>query len=212
MSQPIHTIKLSKTATRIGLHSRQQGAVLVISLIILLIMTMLGVTAMRSTIMEEKMAGNMRDRSMALQASEAAIRAAETLIEGLATTSAFTDTVESDGLFEGRGDQTNYNSPLPNTDGSVKGYTDAAFWANGYAKTLEAYSSGTVGGVSTQPRYFIEYLGDTESGGSSSLNQGQGAGSLKSSSDISMFRITSRGTGGSDNAHVIIRSHYGKKL
>ena len=41
--------------------SRQRGAVLVVALLMLLIMTVLGVTAMQMSRMEERMAGNSRD-------------------------------------------------------------------------------------------------------------------------------------------------------
>jgi type IV pilus assembly protein PilX len=56
---------------------RQQGIVLVTGLIILLVMTVIGVTAMQSTSLDERMAGNMRSRNVAFQAAEAALREAE---------------------------------------------------------------------------------------------------------------------------------------
>ena len=52
---------------------RQRGAVLIVALLFLVILTMLGVTAMSSTTMEERMAGNTRDMSVALNAAEAAL-------------------------------------------------------------------------------------------------------------------------------------------
>jgi type IV pilus assembly protein PilX len=55
----------------------QSGAVLAISLIILLLLTLIGVTAMQSTGLEEKMAGNLRDRNLAFQAAETALREGE---------------------------------------------------------------------------------------------------------------------------------------
>lgn len=56
---------------------RQQGASLLISLIFLVMMAMLGVTLANVTNLEERMAGNTRDRDLALQAAEAALRDAE---------------------------------------------------------------------------------------------------------------------------------------
>ena len=58
-------------------HDRQKGVVLVIGLVFLLIMTIIGVSAIRSTTLDEKIAGNARDRSLAFQAAEAALRDAE---------------------------------------------------------------------------------------------------------------------------------------
>ncbi len=55
----------------------QSGAVLIISLIMLLLLTLIGVTASQVTTLEEKMAGNMRDKNLAFQAAESALREAE---------------------------------------------------------------------------------------------------------------------------------------
>jgi type IV pilus assembly protein PilX len=54
--------------------SRQQGAVLIVALLFLVILTILGLTAMQGTTMEERMSGNSRDINVALQAAEAALR------------------------------------------------------------------------------------------------------------------------------------------
>jgi len=56
---------------------RQRGSVLGIALIFLLLMTILGVSAMQGTTMQERMAGNQRDRDLAFQAAEAALRFGE---------------------------------------------------------------------------------------------------------------------------------------
>jgi type IV pilus assembly protein PilX len=56
---------------------RERGASLLVSLIFLVIMAMLGITVANVTNLEERMAGNTRDRDLALQAAEAALRDAE---------------------------------------------------------------------------------------------------------------------------------------
>jgi len=56
---------------------RQDGAILVVSLLLLLVMTLLGLTAMQVTRMEERMAGNARDMDLAFQSAEAGLRDAE---------------------------------------------------------------------------------------------------------------------------------------
>lgn len=56
---------------------RERGSALAIALIFLLLMTLLGVSAMRSSNMQERMAGNLRDRNMAFQAAEGALRGGE---------------------------------------------------------------------------------------------------------------------------------------
>ncbi len=59
---------------------RQRGVVLVVGLLLLLVMTVLGVTTIKSTILEEKMAGNFRDHDLAFQAAESALRDGEHLV------------------------------------------------------------------------------------------------------------------------------------
>lgn len=56
---------------------RQRGAALIIGLIMLLILTLLGVTAISNVTLQEKMAGSLIDRSRAFQAAEIALRRAE---------------------------------------------------------------------------------------------------------------------------------------
>lgn len=54
--------------------SEQRGVVLVVVLIMLVLVTLVVVSSVRSTTMDEKMAGNSRDRDKALQAAEAVVR------------------------------------------------------------------------------------------------------------------------------------------
>lgn len=53
---------------------QQQGAVLIVALVMLLLITMASIAAIRSSTLDERMAGNARDRDKALQAAEAAVR------------------------------------------------------------------------------------------------------------------------------------------
>jgi len=55
----------------------QNGSSLIVALVLLVILTMLGLTSMQIAGIEERMAGNTRDRSLAFQAAEAALRDAE---------------------------------------------------------------------------------------------------------------------------------------
>ena len=51
----------------------QRGATLVVLLITLLVMTLVGVSLLRSTTVDERMAGNYRDRDRAFQGAEQAL-------------------------------------------------------------------------------------------------------------------------------------------
>src|SRR5215210_6741499 len=61
-------------AHRFAARPRQSGAVLIVSLLFLVILTILGITAMTGTTLEHRMAGNTRDYAIAMQAAEAALR------------------------------------------------------------------------------------------------------------------------------------------
>jgi type IV pilus assembly protein PilX len=52
----------------------QHGAVLVVALIMLMLLSLVALSAVRSSTMDEKMVGNTRDRNKAFQAAEAAVR------------------------------------------------------------------------------------------------------------------------------------------
>jgi len=62
----------------------QNGAALFVSLIMLLLITLLAVSSMQSSIVQEKMTANQYDSQIAFQAAEAALRRGELLRQGQA--------------------------------------------------------------------------------------------------------------------------------
>jgi type IV pilus assembly protein PilX len=60
---------------------KQNGFVLVVSLIFLLVMTVLAVTSIHRSILDEKVTGNLRSQSNALQAAEIALRHCQKSLE-----------------------------------------------------------------------------------------------------------------------------------
>lgn len=59
------------------LQLKQQGSVLMISMVILLILTLLGLSGMNATILQERMASNVQEKNTAFQAAEAGLRDGE---------------------------------------------------------------------------------------------------------------------------------------
>jgi len=59
--------------------ARQRGISLLIVLILLLITTVLGLAVLRGTLLEERMAANLYDRSLSFQAVESALRQGEAI-------------------------------------------------------------------------------------------------------------------------------------
>ena len=166
----------------------ERGAVLVVSLIMLLIVTLIAVSSMQGTIMEEKMAGNTRDRNLAFQTAESSLREAETYVEGLASMGTFAG---SGGLY-GLTDSEPY-------------YTDAATWND----TLYHVVGSAPYGSYEAPRYFVKHY-TTVKGTEGALNM-SGYGDNKGTGDITIFNMTARSTGAStDSAEVILRSYYGR--
>lgn len=60
----------------------QQGIALIVVLVLLVVTAILGVAIMRSSAMQERMAANLRDRSVAFQAAEGALRFAQDQVLG----------------------------------------------------------------------------------------------------------------------------------
>lgn len=69
--------------TRVSIARRQQGVSLVIVLVLLVATSLLGIAVLRSSAMQERMSANMRDRGIAFQAAEAALRFAQDEILGV---------------------------------------------------------------------------------------------------------------------------------
>lgn len=172
---------------------RQSGAVLVVSLLFLLILTMIGVASMQTTTMEEKMAGNMRDRGVALQAAESGIRDGEAFIESVASTAAFNSS--NGGLY---GEFETPPEPFA-----------AATWAS----DTTSRAGTLLQGISAAPRFFIRYTGMATVDSSSLKVKGYGQGSP---GDVATFEITSRGTGitGGTTAatEAMVRTFYGRRF
>jgi type IV pilus assembly protein PilX len=59
---------------------RQRGVALVVSLLLLVIVALVGLAAVRGTLMQQKMAANSFDREQAFQAAESALRVANSLL------------------------------------------------------------------------------------------------------------------------------------
>jgi type IV pilus assembly protein PilX len=69
-----------RTYTRFsrGTKRRQQGVALIMALVILMILTILGVTAMSTSVLGEKMSGNIQESTKSFEAAESGIKQALT--------------------------------------------------------------------------------------------------------------------------------------
>jgi type IV pilus assembly protein PilX len=171
---------------------KQHGAVLLVSLVILLVLTIIGVSAMRNTVLEEKMVSNMRDKSLSFEAAEATLRAAEKYIkDNVVSTNAF-DTDGSDGLYD---------------KSNMKLWKTLNWDAN---DSIENSSFDSTYHVANPPRFIIQHIASitSSSNGLNLGNYGQNTGAGTNE----IFLITARATGGSGSAPVILQTTYGKLL
>jgi type IV pilus assembly protein PilX len=155
-----------------GKLSRQSGAVLIISLIMLLLLTIIASVGLQNSGLEEKMAGNLRDRNLAFQAAEAGLRDAEFDISNLNfNNTKHSNTPRINGLSSFVADCGASTSSNANDDGlcynGAAGYTTAPIEStvNMYpsvntGKPSVGYGSFTnapaLPNLSAQPRYIIE--------------------------------------------------------
>jgi type IV pilus assembly protein PilX len=168
---------------------RQRGSALIISLLILIVMTLIGLTGISSSSLEEKMAGNTRDQALAFQAAEAALRAGEDY---------FNNTIVSvNTAFNG---ETAWLYP----QNSVPDLLSDDTW-----DTAESYA-GDIAGVQDQPKYIIELLGRVTDP-SSNITIENYAGS-NGAGDIIAARVTARAVGGTGNTVAILQSNFSKRL
>jgi len=96
----------------LGGNHGQRGFALVVGLVLLVVMSLLAVTGVRSTILQERMAGNMHDRNLAFQAAEAALRHGEMNVDALAVVSPRTEAYDPEAwvaYFKDNG----YGNSLP---------------------------------------------------------------------------------------------------
>ena len=189
---------------RILIPTRQRGMVLVLALVFLLLLTLLGITALNTTSLEEKMAGNVKDRNLAFQAAESALTLAESWINAQIGKPVFPNT--SIGLY------------LPDT--GISGDPDSVdnwnenIWTGSnvvaYPNTPGQTGSGTLGKISAQPKYIIEDMGEIEESSGSLTFATDYKGSKKGSTTV--LRITASGTGGTSAAVVMVQSTYARSF
>jgi len=177
---------------------KQQGAVLITTIVLMIIFTLLGVAAMRTNLTDISIQGGIKNRSNAFQCAEAAIRAGEIWLdqldgEALEVTSAPSQSANQVWKVNLPGMQ---NPELQ----------DDSFWLDN-AKTW-SYGGGLVDatrpkvGCQNDSRYFIEKLGVISDDGDgidiAGLSKGRNA----------MYRITAYSTGIDGNAAVVLQTTY----
>lgn len=172
----------------------QGGVVLVISLLFLLVMTIIGVTAMSGASLQEKMAGNMRDKNLSFESAEAALRDAEISELSIDSLQPFNNTNGRYVLASNTGQQRFEVSNWRATE-----------WKNN-ANTIEYSEPGVLPQLVAPPRFYIEQLPPVKLSlvPGNSLNVGTEYGEKTRI----YHRITARGVGQTDTAVTILQSTF----
>jgi len=173
---------------------KQFGAVLIVSLIILVALTLFVLSASQSVLIQEKMTSAVRDMHISLEIAESGVKDAEVYIEGLSDTSTFSAT-GTDGLYS-------------QGTGPVDLFADAT-WTDGVIRR----AATDVSDNNIVASYFIEDMGEItfEDDDSSSM-------AISTYGDISerraaeVFKVVSRSMGRSANTERIIISYYAKNF
>ena len=171
-----------------SLRRRQQGTVLIIALVLLLVLTILGTAGLQDTTMEERMAGNFRDFSIAFDAAESALRTGE---EAIANATVFGAMAfdGSDGTFE-----------VTATSQSVDPAT-ASNYSLSVPSGVLTYSGDLL--VNALPEYYVEQLPEIDLPGSDLT-----VGFQDQAPRVRYYRVTAKGVGRSPNAEVTLQSTY----
>ncbi|MCP5419135.1 MAG: hypothetical protein H6970_02165 [Gammaproteobacteria bacterium] len=202
--------------------NKQKGSALIISLIILVLMLIIGTSGMQTTILEERMSGNVRDYNNAFQASESGLLDGE---QDIRNRDLLGNELHDD-YFE-----TDFTSNCNNSDNSLDGlckpatsgdpqWERSAVWTT-VANQYSPRSYGDVTGIPDlppagreQPDYIVERLDTLKS-----LGVGRVGYTPSPPGAVAYYRVTSRGFGiGMDDsvnpprplAQVMVQSIYGK--
>lgn len=164
---------------------KQNGAALVVSMIILVAMTMIGITSMKSSSTEMTMAGNLRESAITFQAAEAGLSAAEAVLLTGIDPPNMLDDIDID----------------PN-------YLSNATWKSASANEIKT----TLANITNNPRYITKFLGEWDPDRNvSDLDPGySGYGETSTAIKIAYFRATSRGFGQTGNTFRTVQSFFGR--
>jgi type IV pilus assembly protein PilX len=173
-------------------HRRESGAALIVSLLLLLVLTILGVVMMQTSRMQERMAGNTRDLNMGLQGAESGLRYGEAILQAYAAKPDESSTIPCTVCW---------NNVLP-----IAIYDPAQFdWmanAQTYgAGTVPAALSGSTQQLNQEPRYTTEHLAFVKDNEDPTDPSGR-----------DFYQITSRSTGATGLTNVVLQSTYARRF
>lgn len=179
---------MKKTMTFVNVQ-RQSGAVLLVSLVMLLLLTIIGLSAVDITTLDTRITANSRDRSIAFDAAETALNVAtETIAPGKSlpdsSTTGFQAAIMADNWWQS---------------------TDAAWWGTGTnSENVTDYS-----GRSAKQNYVMEQPIESNTNGAGQKIADLTLGAIKPVTRF--YRVTARGEG-PGGASVHVQTIYARKV
>jgi type IV pilus assembly protein PilX len=206
-----------------GRRHAQRGAVLVVALVFLVLLTILAISASGRSLLQQRMAGGLRNAGLAEMSAETALRGAEWKL--WTSTSKLTSTPLLCGTGVLAGSCYVYdpgNAAVYGPSGTVTQFRTSAAWIDTGAQTYKGpngsrdYTALTdTSRLAKNPVYIIEDMGvELPPGVSGGLHEsgatGTGGGGVGSTSRH-IYRITARGMGGDSNTVRVLESTFAAK-
>ena len=158
--------------------ARQRGVSLIVAMVLLIVLTLIGVSSMNTAIVELKMAGSSQQQGIALNRANELLRVGEDDVVDIVTTAAAFDFSTIDDGYYSKAD----NIDVHNIDWAAQGLDSVSVPGDEYAA------------------YITEYLGDEEIPGES---RKEGTDGRIIGGAVHTFRITSRATAGKSALRLV---------
>ncbi|QWT21530.1 pilus assembly protein [Bacillus sp. NP157] len=182
---------------------RERGAVLVLALIFLLLLTMVAISSSSRSLIQERLAGALRNAQQADWSAENALRGVEWR------------------LFSGDASLGCYNSSNPATvSAKVTAFRQSSTWVTAGATEYQGaavstnYKAATTDPVmstavlAANPWYTVELIGQDRSPSNGNSNAREVGASGSATARFYLYRITARATGGSPNTIRVVESTF----
>lgn len=171
--------------------SNQSGATLVVGLILLLVMTIIGVTAMKTTALEEKMAASLRNKVLAEGGVESALRHGENFLWSYFS--------NSNGLELTADESATFGVYTLDAPDALKFRQSKKWLTIGTEHPYNFVNAKGNASLASRPRYVIEEINTGADGNyfaPPTFGYGGGSGSDGNSGILRIFRITARSFSG----------------
>jgi type IV pilus assembly protein PilX len=178
----------------------QRGAVLIVSMLLLLVVTILALGASQATRLQERMVGSQRNFDLAFQAAEAGLRAGERMVADTMTEPPLPCIAMSNPpcLVYERGYLNGFVSY------EDQAFQDRDWWLSRSQRYAAAPAISGEGLAGQDPLFYIEELEEV----CDSCSNGPGG----PAPSVVYYRIVARGEGGTSNAAVVLHSTFARRF